>query len=88
MNRANLGMSRTVFALIALLSSAGCSEADIGEECDTPGSTDECVSGAVCTNDSGGKRCRRVCSDDKQCASTEACNGVSGTNIKSCQPKK
>ena len=89
MNRQNLQLSRALFALLALTAIIGCDgKADLGEECNTPGSTDECVSGAVCTNDSGGQRCRPVCSDDKQCASTEACNGVSGTKIKSCQPKK
>jgi hypothetical protein len=88
MTRPNFRTSR-LFALLALTSALGCGgKGDLGDECDTPGSTDECVNGAVCTNDLGGRRCRRLCKDDTQCASFEACNGVSGTNIKSCQPKK
>ncbi len=80
--------ARALLHLCALLAVVACGgEADVGESCDTAGSTDECVGGAVCTNDSGGSRCRRICQDDAQCAPTEACNGVSGTNIKSCQPK-
>ena len=81
-------MSRRFCTLLGLLGALACSgEAAIGEECDTAGSTDECVNGAVCTNDLGGRRCRLVCNDDAQCAASEACNGVSSTNIKSCQPK-
>jgi hypothetical protein len=82
-------MLRRSVVLLGLLASIGCGgKADLGEECDTAGSTDDCVNGAVCTNDTGGQRCRRICIDDTQCTSVEACNGVSGTNIKSCQPKK
>ena len=77
-----------LFVLLCVLGASACSgKADVGEECDTPGSTDDCENGAVCTNDLGGRRCRRVCNDDTQCTALEACNGVSGTNIKSCQPK-
>jgi hypothetical protein len=75
-------------ALLLLLGTFGCSgEAELGEECDTSGSTDECVSNAICSDDAGGRRCRRICKDDAECAASEACNGVSGTNIKSCQLK-
>ncbi len=81
-------MRRQIFSLLGLLAVFSCSgKADLGEECDTAGSTDDCVDGTICTNDSGGLRCRRMCNDDLQCTSLEACNGVSGTNIKSCQPK-
>jgi hypothetical protein len=69
---------------LALLVS-GCG-AKIGETCKTAGS-DECESGAICTNDSTALTCRKTCTTDAECASTEQCNGVSGTNIKSCQPK-
>ena len=48
---------------------------------------DECETGAVCTNVSDALTCRKVCTDQTQCASTENCNGVSGTSTKSCQPK-
>ena len=81
-----MGEMRTSLALAIFALACGSSE--IGEGCDNVGKTDECVDGAICTNDSGGTLCRRVCQDDAQCALTEACNGVSGTNIKSCQPKK
>jgi len=81
-------MTRHIY-LFALLGAVACGgKSDLGEECDTPGSTDDCVPGTVCTNDLGGRRCRAICAEDSQCAPTDACNGVSGTNIKSCQPKK
>jgi len=82
-------MRRLVLMLSVLVATVACSgKSDIGESCDTAGSTDDCVDGAICTNDDTGLTCRRVCTADTQCAATEACNGVSGTNIKSCQPKK
>ena len=67
----------------------GCA-ADIGESCDKSGDASECVDEAICTADpkGSGNTCRKRCSSDSECnAATEACNGVSGTNIKSCQPK-
>ena len=82
-------MRHILLALGVLLAVVGCSgESEIGEECDTAGSTDECVDGAICTNADDGLTCRRLCTDDAQCATTEACNGVAETNLKSCQPKK
>lgn len=80
--------SLTRMALLVALSLVGCGHADIGEPCDKPGSTDDCVDGAVCTNDSGGNLCRQLCNDTAQCAAGFACNGVSGTSLKSCQPDK
>lgn len=77
-----LTLSLTVLAL-------GCASAEIGDECDTSGAKDECVDGAICTADSGGtKTCRKSCTTDDQCGATEQCNGISGANTKSCQPKK
>ena len=80
--------SRTLAA--AILASAvlvGCGgEADVGEECDTSGAEDECVEGAICTAEGEAAVCRDLCADQADCASGEACNGVSGSNIKSCQP--
>ena len=65
-----------------------CGRADTGEACDTSGDTDECVDEAICTKDSNGATtCRKRCTDGSQCAANEHCNGVSSTNIKSCQPK-
>ncbi|UQA63906.1 hypothetical protein E8A73_035940 [Polyangium aurulentum] len=74
----------------AALFGAACGGAEIGEACETEGSEDECVDGAVCaqpTLDSTEPQCLKICTDDAQCASTESCNGVSGTNIKACRPK-
>jgi hypothetical protein len=82
-------MQRRFLALVGLLAAVACSgDAEIGEGCDTAGSTDDCVDGAICTNTETGAVCRRQCNDDAQCTATESCNGVSNTNIKSCQPKK
>jgi hypothetical protein len=72
----------------AFLLCVACGRADTGESCDKVGDTDECVDEAICTNESNGSQtCRKRCTEDTQCASSEQCNGVSGTNIKSCQPK-
>jgi hypothetical protein len=65
---------------------AGCSEAEIGEDCDESGSLDECVEGAICTNDGDGAVCRALCVEQEDCPTGQACNGVSGSNKKSCQP--
>jgi hypothetical protein len=72
---------------IAAFGACGDSQAEIGGHCDTPGNIDECVSGAVCANDAEGNHCRKSCTDQAQCASTENCNGISGSNLKACQPK-
>lgn len=66
----------------------GCGGAEIGEGCDDTGSSDECVDGAVCTNEDGGSVCRAMCDEQEDCPAAHDCNGVSGTSIKSCQPKK
>ena len=73
--------------LVILLLLAACSDGDVGEECDTSGSTDECVEGAICTNEGDVAACRQICTDQPDCPSGEACNGVCGSNIKSCQPE-
>ena len=66
----------------------GCGRADVGEACDASGDADECVDEAMCTKDAtGSTTCRKRCTEDSQCAANEQCNGVSSTNIKSCQPK-
>lgn len=69
--------------------SLACS-ADIGEDCDTEGSSDECVDGAICgkRSDSDAKPiCLKVCSADTDCASGENCNGVTGSSAKACRIK-
>jgi hypothetical protein len=78
------------FALSLLLASgllfAGCASPDLGEACDTVGSTDACVDGAICTNDTVGDVCRKVCVVQEDCPVNYSCNGVRGSSTKSCQP--
>jgi hypothetical protein len=67
-----------------------CGGAELGEACETRGSQDECVENAVCEvkgTDDTTPVCLKVCKDAAECASSEDCNGVSGTNIKACTPK-
>ena len=73
----------------ATLGLAACGGADIGETCDTSGATGECVDGAICTNNPSGSgfTCRKLCTDQVECAATEACNGIARSNQKSCQPQ-
>lgn len=80
----------TRLALMGLLAFglAACGGAEIGESCDEAGSTDECVDHAVCTNEDGYAACRLICAEHADCPAGHDCNGVSGTNIKSCQPDK
>jgi hypothetical protein len=84
------------FLLLALFSSAALaiaacsSEGKVGEECDESGKTeDECESGGVCgKNPAGALVCLKICTDQAQCAATEDCNGVEGTNVKGCRLKE
>ncbi|MCO4763936.1 MAG: hypothetical protein KC502_20650 [Myxococcales bacterium] len=78
------------FGLILLFSVSllACASSEIGDACDTSGAADECVEGAICTQiNSGDNVCRKTCTADTDCGSEEACNGVSGSSTKSCQPK-
>jgi hypothetical protein len=79
-----LGSLRNLAVVVVLLS--GCASAEIGEECDDVGESDECEDGAICTNEDGGGVCRAVCAETTDCPTSHSCNGVSGTNVKSCQP--
>jgi hypothetical protein len=69
----------------------GCGgEAAQGEECGESGADGECEEGSVCAKESDSSEvlvCLKVCTDDAQCQSTEACNGVEGSNIKGCRLK-
>ena len=76
-------MTRYLWIVSMML--AGCGGSDVGEKCDTLASTDECVSDAICSADSAGTVCRKTCSVQTDCGSGETCNGISGTNRKSCQ---
>ena len=75
----------TGFALA--MAACATSTPDVGDKCDKAGDVAACVSTALCTNESSGAlTCRKRCTAQSDCASTESCNGVSGTNLKSCQP--
>jgi hypothetical protein len=84
MKRAFLGSMAMVLAALTL----ACGSAEVGEECDEAGSTDECEDGAICTNEESGAVCRALCKETEECPAQHACNGVSGSNLKSCQPDK
>lgn len=82
--------SSFVFAVLALsVLAAGCgSKGEVGESCDTRGSVDECVDGAICSQQSdAASACLKTCTDDAQCGADEACNGVEGSSTKACRPK-
>lgn len=87
MVRARILRCRIAFVLALASLAAACGKADIGEECEDVGKQDECVDGAVCTNGDDGSACRKLCDDQEQCPAGESCNGISGTNLKSCQPE-
>jgi hypothetical protein len=72
--------------LVLLVLLVGCGSAKIGEKCDDVGKADECEDGAICTNEASGGICRAVCVETATCPASHTCNGVSGTNVKSCQP--
>jgi hypothetical protein len=77
--------ARSLFAFAAF-SLLGCGGAEVGESCDDAGSTDDCEDGAICTNEDQGAVCRLLCKETAECPPAHSCNGVSGSNLKSCQP--
>jgi hypothetical protein len=84
MKRSLLGRLAVALSVLML----ACGGAEVGEECDEAGSTDECEDGAICTNEEAGAVCRFMCKETIECPAQHACNGVSGTSLKSCQPDK
>jgi hypothetical protein len=75
-------------ALVAF--GAGCSDAEVGEECGESGvEAGECVDGAICGKHgtSGDLTCLKVCTVQTDCAANEDCNGVDGSNVKGCRLK-
>jgi hypothetical protein len=79
-------MKRLIATIIFSLALIGCGASEIGEDCDTAGSEDDCVDGAICTNEEGDiNRCREICERHEDCELGESCNGISGSSIKSCQ---
>jgi hypothetical protein len=92
MARSRCGARIVPFLAGLALAGLACG-AEIGASCDEHGSTDECVDGGACTNEggttgyfSGYATCRVICVDQARCAPGLRCNGVSNTNLKSCQP--
>lgn len=75
--------------LVVLLLLCGCGgAAEVGEECDRVGMSEECVRGAICDSVEGDEAvCLAICDDQEDCAEGEDCNGVSGSNIKACHPR-
>ncbi len=74
--------------MLALTSLAACGPAEIGEECESTGSTDECVEGAICDTEDDAAVCLELCEEDVDCGSGYQCTGVSGGNRKACHEKK
>jgi hypothetical protein len=66
---------------------AGCGGNDIGEPCDTTGSQDECVDGAICDTEGDERLCLALCKEDTECSSDRKCTGVSESNLKACHPR-
>ncbi len=76
-----------LLSFVGMLGALGCGRAEIAEDCVTSSSTDECVEGAVCTNEeNGNNRCRKSCVKQADCPEGTSCNGISGSSNKSCQP--
>jgi hypothetical protein len=68
---------------------AACSEGTpLGEPCDRPGETEECIDGAVCTNESSSDAnlCRKLCDAQDDCPDGYQCSGITNGNLKSCKP--
>ena len=57
--------------------------------CTTSGATDQCPEESVCDAVAGtALNCVKICKTGTDCRSDQDCNGVSGSNIKACKPKK
>lgn len=81
-------MAKSCGAILLIACFTGCGgAAELGEECDASGATqDECEDGGICGDDGTGVlRCLRICTDQDQCAADEECNGVGDSNIKGCR---
>ena len=86
-------MAKQIFArtlavlLISAALLAGCST-EVGGECDTQGSTSECVSGSVCSVNGGGAlECQVTCKSGQDCAVNFECVDVAAGSGKSCRPR-
>lgn len=77
-----------LLSTLAFVVAVGCGGGGGGGGCNTPASTSECSSGAICSNISGdGNQCRQICARQADCPADQSCNGVANTTTKSCQPK-
>jgi hypothetical protein len=80
---------RWLLLTVALVSPfAGC-EGSVGDDCDEEGKVDgECEDNAVCGKSKNDALvCLKQCLTQADCAQTEDCNGVAGSNIKGCRPR-
>lgn len=87
-------------ALLAFLGLVGCGGAGaVGESCERPGSTEDCVDDAICATDASPSEgepgdavwetntCRAICVDESDCGAGEDCRGVPGAfATRACQP--
>ena len=73
-------------ALLIVLALSACGGAEIGEECESSSSTDECVDNTICTREATQTVCRKQCDDQDDCPTGTSCNGVPEGSGKSCQP--
>ncbi|MFL5318519.1 MAG: hypothetical protein ACJ790_02610 [Myxococcaceae bacterium] len=55
--------------------------------CSVEGSGTECPGGSVCSSQGGGLLCALVCQGQNDCRAEYECNGVSGSDQKTCRPK-
>lgn len=88
MSKLKLISTLLMLGATGLLAAACGGGGEVGEACDTSGSQDECVEGAICDSDDGDAAvCLAICEVQEDCAADEDCNGVSGSSIKACHPK-
>jgi hypothetical protein len=88
MTKLQLFSMALVLSVSGLLAAACGGEGEVGESCDTSGSQDECVEGAICDSGDGDAAvCLAICEVQEDCPADEDCNGVSGSNVKACHPK-
>ena len=79
-----------LFLVLGILGTAAAcsSRADVYQACPVSGRTDDCVDGAICAKAANGTLiCQILCKDGAACPAGTDCNGVDGTNVKSCHPK-
>jgi hypothetical protein len=58
---------------------------ELGRPCDEPGEYEECGPDTVCSEELGDVLCLLECGEHEDCLPEERCEGVSGTDRKSCQ---